>query len=467
MVHNPKRATRENSGRFEKISFQRDAAKRSKDIEYIKDDKHSAYICFKDDVITVNKDGYSSSKYCNGEKYLTKSEILDKEFSRPIEGKIGDFQKFIYNISGITSDCHDKGLLQIYADQGQTNWLKVGPLVLVYGYLMHTYKDPSKPYAIVVSEDVDDSEKGGGTGKSLAMKAPGHLKKLQEIDGKGFKTNNQFAWSLLDEFTKIGLVNDAPDTFDFSALYNYLSDGFEIEKKGVDRKFIPFESSPKICITTNYSLWDAKSEHQSRRIKTILIRRYYTREFTPEQEFGKTFFYDWNNEEWNAFYDFMLTCLSIYFRCGRNVPNQSGGSNSVKKKIRAEMAPYGDDFISYCESSIFKKIWNVNRKEDEFSPIIQPRTEYTDFKDNAGIFDSRDLNAKVFKDNLIKYINGVIKIKQTTKKKNNKGEEEEDGEYDFIKAPLSLKLNKKAWPLFQKWASDQPWFIPEEADVPF
>nr|HPN71475.1 bifunctional DNA primase/polymerase [Saprospiraceae bacterium] len=415
------------------------------EIQFLTDDKHNSYFFFSTTVVKVSKEGVDIIPYGETFAYVKKADILERDFNRVVNGDPSDFGKYCYRLSGLADSCDEMSLLQIYSASDQSNWNKLRPLVLAIGYLVHRFKDPSKAFAIIISEDVDDSNKGGGTGKSLVLKSLKYVRNLIEMDGKNLKTHNQFAFGPISSNTDILLLNDLSAAFDIKMMYNQITDSFEVERKGVDRKVIPFELAPKICMTTNYSMGGSDdSEHQSRRIKNLYISKYYTRERTPETDFGRNLFFDWDQNDWNLFYNFIMDCVQIYFRSARVVPNQSSNSNSVKKKIREELNPYGDEFIHFLDESILRPTWLNNNKNTLFAAEIRPQIKYTDFKNEHNIDGSRELSAKLFKDNLKRYLHSM------------------DIPFREIGAPLVIKLGEDARKPLQEWASEQSWFVPEE-----
>ena len=46
------------------------------------------------------------------------------------------------------------------------------------------------------------------------------------------------------------------------------------------------------------------------------LHRKFNARHQPKDEFKRNFFYDWDREEWNRFYNFMLECARIYLAEG-------------------------------------------------------------------------------------------------------------------------------------------------------
>ena len=73
--------------------------------------------------------------------------------------------------------------------------------------------------------------------------------------------------------------------------------------------------SPKISITTNYTVKGEGSSHL-RRVFEVEMAGYFNDKNTPEDEFGHLLFSDWNDEEWSKFDNFMLRCVQYYLNNG-------------------------------------------------------------------------------------------------------------------------------------------------------
>ena len=422
--------------------------------QWLHDGKYNSYIPYSTEVVKVSKDKVTLIPWEENDKYVYKEQILDHAFVIDSALSAGDFGKYFYRIGGLGSDCDEMSLHQIYADPDSLICRKIHPLVMAMGYLLHAYKDPARSYVIVVSEDVDDSAKGGGTGKTLMLKAAGFIRVLHEIAGRTLKPDDQFVFGLVQAIHQIVLIDDIKPNFPFGFLYNATTGNFEVERKRQDRLSLAFEDAPKICVSSNFSLGeDAESNHLTRRLRQIYLSPYFSPTRSPEQEFGRLMFTEWDQNEWNAFHNFMISCIQIYLRSGRVVPGQTGSENALKKSIKTAMKPFGAEFIHFLENKTLKSVWTEYGNRTIFNAEIRPQLEYRDFMAAYDIGSFRDLNAKVFKDCLKQYLRGL------------------GIDYDEILTPLSLRLRESARNVLRDWAMTQTWYQPEEVfegdDLPF
>jgi hypothetical protein len=173
------------------------------------------------------------------------------------------------------------------------------------------------------------------------MSALSKMKKLVVIDGKSFAFERSFAYQLVSADTQILCFDDVRKHFDFERLFSVVTEGLTLEKKNKDAIKIPFSRSPKIAITTNYAIKGAGNSF-ARRKWELELHQYYTKEFTPLDEFGKLMFGDWNDDDWCEFDNYMIGCLTNYLRTGLVK------SKFVNLKIRQLSAETCHEFIEWC-----------------------------------------------------------------------------------------------------------------------
>jgi hypothetical protein len=293
-------------------------------LDFLKDDKTTAYFPFRNGIVKIQA-GHDPVLLNYGEvnKVIWKRQIRDFDIILTEQGDV-EYLKFLSNVMGNNPD-------------------RIKYAVSLIGYLLHSYKDPSRPFATILAEETDDEKKGGGTGKGLFMKAIGHMVPVLPIDGKNFKADKSFLWQRAGLDTKLIVIEDCEKRVDFEKFYSIITEGITIEKKQKDELFIPFEDSPKIAFTTNYSIAQS-SGHAKRRQKVIEFAAHYSSDYTPAIEFNKILFTDWDIHEWNRFYNFMVGCCLIYLEAGIM---ENGSSMSMRRKhIKLS---FGEEFLEWFE----------------------------------------------------------------------------------------------------------------------
>jgi hypothetical protein len=129
--------------------------------------------------------------------------------------------------------------------------------------------------------------------------------------------------------------------FDFERLFSVVTEGLTLEKKNKDAIKIPFSKSPKIAITTNYAIKGSGNSF-ARRKWELELHQYYSKAFTPLDEFGKLMFGDWTDDDWCEFDNYMLSNLQMYLEMGLIK------SKFVNLQVRQLSAETCHDFIEWC-----------------------------------------------------------------------------------------------------------------------
>jgi hypothetical protein len=292
----------------------------------LKDDPDAAYFPFKNGVIKVSADAVQLLSYADVNKVVWRTQIIDFEIKvdADIKDKEPEYGEFINCIAG--------------NDESRYNYA-----CTLIGYLSHKYKDPAKPYCVILAEENDNETKGGGTGKGIFLTAISKLINTERVDGKNFKLDKNFAFQRVGLDTKLIAIEDTRKNVDFEGFYSIITEGITVEKKNKDELFIPYRDSPKIVFTTNYTIINSGA-HARRRQKTFEFSGFFGAENTPVHHFGHNLFDDWDITQWGLFYNFMFQCCKAYLEHGIL---ETGSTLKVRRKhIRLK---YGDEFIEWFD----------------------------------------------------------------------------------------------------------------------
>jgi len=292
------------------------------DILFIEDDKDTSYLYYRNCAVQVTKDEVKSIDYLDLGGYVWKDHVIDRNFNMCEVTDRCDYKKFIRNICA--------------GDDG-----RVDSMESTIGFLMHGYKNLSFCPAVILNDEVISDNPEGGTGKGLFMNALSNMKKVVTIDGKSFAFERSFAYQLVSADTQILVFDDVKKYFDFERLFSIITEGLTLEKKNKDAIKIPFSKSPKIAMTTNYAIKGSGNSFIRRKWE-LELHQYYSKAFTPLDEFGKLMFGDWNDDDWCEFDNYMIGCLSNYLHTGLVK------SKFVNLKIRQLSAETSHDFIEWC-----------------------------------------------------------------------------------------------------------------------
>jgi len=291
------------------------------DIYFIADTKDSSYLYYRNCAVQVKKDEVIDIDYVDLGGYVWKDHVIDRVYKR-CEQVDCDYKKFIENISA-------------------NNPVRTESMQSTIGFLMHGHKNLSYCPAVILNDEVISDNPEGGTGKGIFMNALSHMKKLVTIDGKAFDFSKSFAYQLVSADTQILCFDDVKKYFDFERLFSVVTEGLTLEKKNKDAIKIPFSKSPKISITTNYAIKGAGNSFQRRKWE-LELHQHYNKNYTPQDEFGRLFFGDWDDDEWCVFDNYMIQCIQLYLKQGLIQ------SEFVNLKIRQLSAETSHDFIEWC-----------------------------------------------------------------------------------------------------------------------
>lgn len=303
------------------------------EIEFIKDSKEVAYLFFNNGVLEITRKDIKLISYNSIGKCVWKNEIIEAEFSLLEIGEIfkSDFFEFLKMITKVDNT----------AESGN----RLNSIASIIGYLCHKYKNQIDAKAIILMDADSSNELEGRTGKTLVCTAISKVVDLSMIDGKSFNSSGNFKYSGLKLYTKVVLYDDVKKNFDFTSLYSTVTTGFEIEKKYKDKLFIPFEESPKIIITTNYSI-NGKGSSFDARVFEFEISNTFNANFKPIDIYSKRFFDDWNDLDWNKFYNLIAKSIQYYLKYGL-VASKPINLNLSKLKDQTNA-----EFVEFCQNNI-------------------------------------------------------------------------------------------------------------------
>jgi hypothetical protein len=311
---------------------------KKKDIRLLKDTMDEAFYPFTNGIVKITKDEIKLIPYSNNFD-IWRSQQVPHEIiiDNPKKKEDNVFLRFLEYVSGI-----DKS-------KEKLNKENLRYLISLIGYLLHGYKDHARPFAVVFAEETEDEAKGGGTGKGILVKALSKLLNVEYVDGKNFKLDKSFAFQRVNLDTKIIAIEDIRKNVDFEGFYPIITEGITVEKKNKDEIFIPYEDSPKIIFTTNYTV-PSNGTHAKRRQRVFEFCDYFHPGRTPEDVFGHILFDGWTGDrvhEWQRFYNFLFYCVHFYLN--KRIPEIENSDKLKRKHIRLN---YTAEFLDFMDNAI-------------------------------------------------------------------------------------------------------------------
>jgi hypothetical protein len=310
----------------------------SVDVYFMEDTKDSAYLYYKNCAVKVTKTDIEIIDYIDLGGYIWNDQVIDREFNI-CDIMDCDYKTFISNISGEDAN-------------------RIMSMESTIGFLLHGYKNLSYCPAVILNDEVITDNPEGGTGKGLFVNGVSQMKKLCFIDGKVFNFDSSFPYQTLSVDTQILAFDDVKKHFNFERLFSVITEGITLERKNKDAIHIPFSKSPKIIITTNYAI-KGKGNSFERRKWELEFKQFYTKEFTPQVEFGRLLFSEWDDDEWCRFDNYMIHNLQSYMNTGLIK------STFVNLGIRKLSAETCHEFIEWC-GLIGNNTIDDKLKKDEF-----------------------------------------------------------------------------------------------------
>jgi len=285
--------------------------------------------------------------YLDVEGYIWKSHIIDRDWKK-VKGYENDYSKFIGNIS------NDEPL----------------PIECCIGYLLHTYKNRSNNKAIILNDEIITQNPEGGTGKGLFIQGISHIRKTHIIDGKSHNDKASFQNQSVSLDDKVLVFDDIPKNWSFENQFSLITEGITIRHLYKDPVKLSVQDSPKIVISTNYAVKGEGNSHDRRRHE-LEFAQYYGKKLTPEDEFGRQLFDEWNEDDFNRFNNYMVYCIQAYLKNGLVKQN---AKNIKLRKFIAETSMEFYEWMSEEAGITFNK--RLDKKE-YYNRFVE---SYPDFK---------------------------------------------------------------------------------------
>jgi len=244
--------------------------------------------------------------------------------------------------------------------------------VFTAGYMLHHYKDPSKPWAPYAMDHKigEEGECNGGSGKSIFFYALQCMMPYTVISGKDPRIfDNPHTFERVTRQTRMVVIDDCAKTLDVERFFDRLTGDFPVNPKNKTIYTLPFTVSPKMGFSTNFvpQSFDASTQ---RRMLMMVFSDYYHHQTEDNDyletrkvstDFGKNILPPYaTEEEWNADLNFLLQCLRFYLSVSQeNVMITPPMANIITRK---NMAVMGDNFMEWAADYFSADGENVNRK---------------------------------------------------------------------------------------------------------
>lgn len=303
-------------------------------IEFKKDDRDAKYLFYKNGWVRITKAGvFFEKEYSKLDKFVWKDQILQRNFDAKYLKNCmsGDFARFCAYISG---------------DQDRLKALQT-----TIGYLTHDFTE-YKLYAPIFTDSRigENGESNGRSGKGvLARGIENIMNNVQDgvdstimvsINGKNFDFEKDFRYSQVGVNTKLVHIEDLRGDFNFELLFNDITEGIDWNKKHKDS----VRKKPKIMLSCNKTI-KIQGDSSVDRSRVFELTDHYNADLSPEKEFKRWFFREWDAEQWGKFDCFMCNSIQEFFINGSNALR----ATEINLRARMLIDHTNIDFIEFMD----------------------------------------------------------------------------------------------------------------------
>ncbi len=322
----------------------------TKNICFNTDAIEKGYFYYQNGYVEVIKSDVIFRNYSTLNEHIWEKQIIKRDYLENNNRSV--FEKFMFNIC-------DKDVKRFNALRSSI------------GYLLHRYKDPSASKAIIYIDEKMSDSAFGRSGKGLMIKSIAQVRNIVIQDGRNFSPSKNFAFQRVKADTDILALEDIRAKFPFENMFSVITEGITIERKNRDEVFLPFSESPKLVISTNFSIGGVDDSTLDRQF-IVEFSDFYNKHHKPVDDFGKLFFDGWDKEEWNAFDCFMIECMQLYLSKGLlNYEHVNLDKKKLIDETSPEFAEFSEDFelgTEYDKKDLFT---SFKRNYPDFEKLEQ------------------------------------------------------------------------------------------------
>lgn len=303
-------------------------------IEFNTDTKTEKYIYYKNGFVLIQQNHWKFfDDYAKLDNHIWENQILNRDFNpdRMYDYRTGDFCRFCFNVSG-------------------QNQSRFEALQTIIGYTLHHFREYKLKATILTDAQMSmDGEANGRTGKGIFVNGLGYMlnnkdnedaKVYCQINGKGFDFTEKHRYQKADINTKLIHLEDVKAYFIIDNLFNDITEGVEVDKKNEK----PFTVYPKFILSTNKTIKINGGSAKDRVIQ-FEFAEHYSKDYSPEKEFGRWLFTEWNKTEWERFDAFMVQCVCAFF----NNDLQVKEIEAINLNQRALIDHTSQEFVNYID----------------------------------------------------------------------------------------------------------------------
>lgn len=280
------------------------------------------------------------------------------------------FLKYIYNTGRAYWRKEELGieLSDIEKKEVQLHFINK---VTALGYQLYKHKDQGQAFGIYAME-MESGDVGmhlGGTGKSLFISSIEQVRKQLFINGQDLNMNNpEFMFAGVERnVTDHVFFDDVNEFVDLHRFMTIITGKMTINAKYQNAFVLDFKDSPKVAFTSNHGIKNFDTSLRRRTWFTAFSSYYHPEDpmkglklRSPFTEFNKNLIGDYDQNEMNTFYNFMLQCLQTFlkFRDRIQPPMNQIEKRNIQRAITDEFIWWAEDYFNESRLNVL-----VNKHE--------------------------------------------------------------------------------------------------------
>jgi hypothetical protein len=274
-----------------------------------------------------------------------------------------------FNIAGALLDEEEKAIQKLHLINK----------IYSIGYLLHTYKNSSKAWAVWAMDNKisDASESHGGSGKSVGYKGILYFKNNVQLEGRNPRlTDNPHVYENITEHSDIVLVDDASRYIKFDFFFSAITGPLNVNPKNNKQYVIDFARVPKFIFTSNFPPYGADPSIERRLLYTVFSDYYhynrlseYREERKVSDDFGMNLYDDFDSTEWSRTIDFYMQALHFYLSTADKINPPMDNVNKRSLKSQA-----GDNFFDWADVYFGAESGKLNQefiRKDAFEDVLK------------------------------------------------------------------------------------------------
>lgn len=336
----------------------------------MKDTRKICYKFFEDIWLEITEDSFAEHDYNElGERLIWNNQIQKRKFRLGEGGRYVDFLEKAVEYSNSESITRH--------------------VESVIGYLSHNYKDETMGYILVLTEQVEDPENGGGSGKNIFCNLMEQTTSVKTVPGSQFKFDEKMMQTWDGE--RLFIISDVDHDFNYLALKEPSVGKGKMKKLYTDEIIIPVHLMPKFVVITNYS-YEIKDGGLKRRIVPLEFTEFFTLAKGVDVHYGGVHFpKDWDERDWAGYDGMVIRSVQRWIRDGLKFLEETIITESGWRKqfglIYWNMLPFIEQNMpqwladGYVSNDDVKKLLDGYYMENN----VQKKFEWSGYKLNKGL----------------------------------------------------------------------------------